>query len=91
MSVVLKAFLSTVSGGKGGYHKVVAFTLSLYSFIYLNIYPCIYIYIHTYFFYSGQVFTLAILVVCSALCQCACSLPEGSLVEQGAGAVGPGT
>lgn len=49
-----------------------------------------YIFIHL-FFYSYQVFTLAILVGYSALCQCACSLPVGSCVGPGAGASGPGT
>lgn len=49
-----------------------------------------YIFIHL-FFYSYQVFTLAILVGYSALCQCACSLPVGSCVGPEAGASGPET
>lgn len=70
--------------GKGGYH-VVAFMLFIFIYLYIHVY------IHTSFFYSDQVFTLAILGGYSALCQCAYSSPVGSCDEPEGHASGPET
>lgn len=64
--------------------------LLCYSFLYNYIYIHVYIFIHL-FFYSSSVFTLAILVEYSALCQCAGNLLGGSCVEPEVGASGPET
>lgn len=80
----LKSLSLDKSQGDGGYH-VVAFMLFIFIYLYIHVY------IHTSFFYSDQVFTLAILGEYSALCQCAYGCPAGSCVELEGRASGPGT
>lgn len=83
LTVIVKAFLWTSSRGK----VATMLLLLCYSF-YIFIYPCIYSYI---FFYSDQVFTLAIQGEYFALCQHVYSFPVGSCVEPEGHASGPET